>query len=183
MAKMYEELDEPLQRFIAEQRIFFVASAPSVGRINLSPKGMDTFRCLSPKLVGYLDLTGSGAETAAHVLDDGRLTVLFCSFDEKPLILRLYGRGEIIRPLAANWQEYESHFTMIPGTRQIILMHIESAQTSCGFGVPLFPSATERPTLRDFAVNKGDDWLADYRAKKNALSIDGLPTGVNDSEP
>src|SRR2546426_10850428 len=130
MANFLDALNDKLIEFIREQRLFYVATAASEGRINLSPKGMDTFRVLSPTRVGYLDLTGSGAETAAHVLAGGRMTIMFCSFGDQPLILRLYGRGDVIRADDARWPALSKEFPSLPGARQIILLHIESLQTS-----------------------------------------------------
>jgi hypothetical protein len=178
MANFFDDLDDKRIAFIREQHMFFVATAAKEGRINLSPKGMDTFRVLSPKLVAYLDLTGSGAETAAHVLADGRITIMFCSFGQKPLIMRLYGRGEIVRAGDDRWEALAKEFPTLPGTRQIILMHIESLQTSCGFAVPRYQLIEERPMLTEWCLKKGEDGLEDYRAKKNRKSIDGLPTGL-----
>src|SRR4051812_38558199 len=151
MANFFSELDDKLIAFVREQRMFFVATAAKDGRINLSPKGMDTFRVFSPTRVGYLDLTGSGAETAAHVSADGRITVMFCSFGAKPLILRLYGRGEIVRPDDAKWGTLVKEFAALPGTRQIILMQIESLQTSCGFAVPRYEVVEERQMLIEWS--------------------------------
>jgi len=178
MANFYPELNDKLTQFVREQHLFFVATAASSGRINLSPKGMDTFRVLSPKLVGYLDLTGSGAETAAHILADGRITIMFCSFTAKPLILRLYGRGEIIRPNDAKWSDVSNPFPKLMGARQIILLHIDSLQTSCGFAVPRYELVEERQMLIEWASKKGEAGLKEYRAKKNRVSIDGLGTGL-----
>jgi hypothetical protein len=178
MASFFPALTDKLIDFIREQHLFFVATAASTGRINLSPKGMDTFRVFSPTLVGYLDLTGSGAETSAHVLADGRITMMFCSFTAKPLILRLYGRGEVIRPTDARWADLSNDFPTILGARQIILMHIESCQTSCGFAVPRYDLVEERQMLIEWANKKGEEGLKDYRAKKNRMSIDGLGTGL-----
>lgn len=180
MAKFYETLNDSLKNFIYEQKIFFTASAPADGRVNLSPKGMDSFRCLDDKTVGYLDLTGSGNETAAHLAENGRLTVMFCSFTATPLILRLYGQGEVIRPHHEKWSEVESLFPHYFGERQIIFLHIESVQTSCGFGVPLFELKEERTKLVDWAEKKGDEQIRQYWADKNERSIDGLPTGIWD---
>jgi Pyridoxamine 5'-phosphate oxidase len=178
MASFHTELNDKLMAFIREQHIYFVASAASTGRVNLSPKGMDTFRIFSPNMVGYLDLTGSGAETAAHILADGRLTIMFCAFTGDPLILRLYGRGEVVRPDDPRWQDLSRHFTMLSGTRQIVLLHIESLQTSCGFAVPKYKLVEERQKLIEWSEKKGPDGLAEYRAKKNVTSIDGLSTGL-----
>ena len=178
MAKFYAQLDETLKNFIAEQKIFFTASAPNDGRVNLSPKGIDTFCCLDDKTAAYLDLTGSGNETAAHVSENGRLTIMFCSFTEKPLILRLYGRGEVIGRNDNRWTELHKNFPDFAGERQIIVLHIESLQTSCGFGVPVFELTEERPKLTEWAERKTDDGIRQYWAEKNQTSIDGLPTGI-----
>ncbi|HYP49460.1 MAG TPA: pyridoxamine 5'-phosphate oxidase family protein [Pyrinomonadaceae bacterium] len=179
MAKFYTELDNSLRRFIAEQKIFFTASAPNDGRVNLSPKGMDSFRCLDSKTVAYLDLTGSGNETAAHIFENGRLTIMFCSFTEKPLILRLYGRGRVVRKNDEDWNRLYSNFTPIVGERQIIVLEIESLQTSCGFAVPVYELKEEREKLVEWAENKGENGLLEYRQTKNQISIDGLPTHLN----
>src|SRR4029079_3488432 len=138
MAKFSTQLDGNLREFIAAQRIFFHATAPNSGRINLSPKGQDTFRVLSDTGVAYLDLTGSECETAAHLAENGRLTIMFCSFDEKPLILRLYGRGSVVRPRDEKWQEFRDLFPAIPGDRQIIVLDTDSIMTTCGFAVPRY---------------------------------------------
>ena len=176
MAKFMDRLDDRLTAFIAAQRMFFVGTAPNQGRVNLSPKGLNTFRVLSPQLAGYLDLTGSGNETAAHLRENGRLTFMFCAFEGAPLILRLYGTGQVVRPADEGWDVLRPSFgDAIPGERQIIVLHIESAQTSCGFGVPLYTHAGERQQLIDWAVKKGEDGVRAYRAEKNARSIDGLP--------
>ncbi|HEX8264701.1 MAG TPA: pyridoxamine 5'-phosphate oxidase family protein [Pyrinomonadaceae bacterium] len=180
MAKFYTELDNSLRRFIAEQKIFFTASAPNDGRVNLSPKGMDSFRCLDSKTVAYLDLTGSGNETAAHIFENGRLTIMFCSFTEKPLILRLYGRGRVVRKNDEDWNRLYSNFTPIIGERQIIVLEIESLQTSCGFAVPVYELKEEREKLVEWAENKGESGLLEYRQTKNKISIDGLPTHLNE---
>jgi Pyridoxamine 5'-phosphate oxidase len=176
MAKFFTELDEHLREFIAAQHIFFNASAPNQGRINLSPKGLDTFRILSNQRVAYLDLTGSECETAAHIAENGRLTLMFCSFDEKPLILRLYGRGSVIRPRDPQWQQLRGEFPQIPGDRQIILLDIESIMTTCGFAVPRYEFISEREQLVEFTCKMGEQKMDEYRHQKNQRSIDGLPT-------
>lgn len=178
MAKFYEKLDKTLKKFIEAQKMFFTASAPNDGRVNLSPKGIDTFRCLDDKTVAYLDLTGSGNETAAHLAENGRLTIMFCSFTEKPLILRLYGKGEIVRPTNSRWNELHENFPAYPGERQIVVLNIESVQTSCGFGVPVYELKEERTTLTDWAERKGEQGIETYWSEKNQKSIDGLPTGI-----
>lgn len=180
MAKFSASLDDGLKRFIAAQQVFFTASAPNAGRINLSPKGLDTLRILSDRRVGYLDLTGSENETAAHLAENGRLTLMLCSFAEKPLILRLYGKGRVVRPCDAEWPALKGHFPSLPGERQIILLDIESIMTTCGFGVPLFEPRGQRDQLTDFARKLGAEKLAEYRRQRNQTSIDGLPTHLFD---
>ena len=176
MATMYNELNEDLTSFIEQQHIFFVSTAPNEGRINLSPKGMDTFRCIDEHTVAFLNLTGSGNETEAHLVENGRITIMFCSFTRKPLILRLYGQGKSILPEDAEWTTYAPSFDLLPGTRQIIVMHIENVQTSCGYAVPFYEFQSERDTLKRWAEHKGEDGLSEYWLEKNQLSIDGLPT-------
>jgi hypothetical protein len=176
MGKFYSELDDKLQSFIREQKIFFTATAPAEGRINLSPKGMDTFRCLDERTVAYLDLTGSGNETAAHLFENGRMTIMFCSFSEKPMILRLYGRGRVVRPRDAEWESLHERFRPAAGERQIIVLHVESALTSCGFAVPVYELKEERQMLTEWTAKKGEEGIRAYRREKNRASIDGLPT-------
>jgi hypothetical protein len=177
MAHFFEQLDAKLIEFVREQPMFFVATAASAGRINLSPKGLDSLRVLNDRTVAYLDVTGSGAETSAHVIHDGRLTMMFCSFGEKPLILRLYGKGEVVRPGDGKWEDLIAHFTPLAAQRQIIVLHLQSAQTSCGFGVPRMQLVERRDMFSEYWNKKGEQAPADYRAKKNRTSIDGLPTG------
>ncbi|MDQ3747423.1 MAG: pyridoxamine 5'-phosphate oxidase family protein [Acidobacteriota bacterium] len=179
MAKFLNKIDDNIRKFIADQKMFFTASAPNDGRVNLSPKGIDTFRCLDEKTVGYLDLTGSGNETAAHILENGRLTIMFCSFVGNPLILRLYGQGEVVHQSSEKWKDLSTCFDSFVGTRQIIVLHVESLQTSCGFGVPLYEFKESRSQLIEWATRKGDDINA-YWQEKNQTSIDGLTTGIFD---
>ncbi len=176
MAKFYSALTEELRDFIARQHLFFTATAACEGRINLSPKGLDSFRCLDANTVAYLDVTGSGNESAAHLRADGRITLMFCSFDTQPVILRLYGHGQVICPRDAEWNKLSSHFPPLTGTRQIMVISVESAQTSCGYGVPLYEYTGERGTLLRWAEKKGPQGLADYWREKNQTGIDGLPT-------
>jgi hypothetical protein len=178
MAKFQDELNETLIKFIKAQKMFFTATAPINGRINLSPKGIDTFRCLDNNTVGYLDLTGSGNETSAHIQENGRMTVMFCSFSDKPLILRLYGQGEVVKLGSEKWNELIPNFIRDFGERQIILLHVESLQTSCGFGVPIYELVEERQTLTDWAAGKDEEKLKEYWQAKNLQSIDGLPTNL-----
>jgi Pyridoxamine 5'-phosphate oxidase len=178
MSKFYDALTSPLIQFVQAQPIFFVSTAPRDGRVNLSPKGMDTFRCLSEGEVAYLDLTGSGNETSAHLEENGRLTIMFCSFAAEPLILRLYGRGRAIRPRSSKWSQYIAQFAKVPGMRQIIVLDIEQVQTSCGFAVPFMEYQGTRPKLRDWAQSRGEEGLRQYWEDKNQWSIDGLPTHI-----
>jgi hypothetical protein len=180
MAKFASALTAAHRDFIAAQKIYFVASAPAQGRVNLSPKGMDTFRVLSTTRVGYLDVTGSGNETAAHLLENGRLTLMLCSFDAAPLIFRIYGRGRSVQPADAEWSQLRPLFgPPLPGERQLILVEIEAIQTSCGFGVPFFDYHGERETLIDYAEKRGPAGMSAFRDKNNRQSIDGLPTGLS----
>ena len=181
MAKFFDTITPSVREFIAEQKIFFVATVPVNGRINLSPKGMDTFRVLDERTVAYLDLTGSGAETAAHVLENGRITIMMCSFTAKPNIFRIYGRGRVVRPGDGEWPLLSSNFDMLPGTRQIMVVAVESMQDSCGFSIPYYDYIGPREQLVRWAETKGEAGLAEYRSNKNRVSIDGLPTGLGEA--
>lgn len=161
MAKFVTELDEQLSAFVARQRVFFVASAPREGRVNLSPKGIDTFRVLSARRVGYLDLTGSGNETAAHTLDNGRLTFMFCAFEGPALIVRIYARGRVVRPADAEWPVLRPSFgAAVHGERQLVIGEVESVQSSCGYGVPLFEHRGDRRQLLEWAERAGPAGVA-----------------------
>ncbi|MFC1717446.1 pyridoxamine 5'-phosphate oxidase family protein [Candidatus Poribacteria bacterium] len=182
MATFYEELDEKLQQFIAEQKIYFTATAPAEGRISLSPKGLNTFRCLDSRTVAYMNLTGSGNETAAHLLENGRITIMFCSFTEEPMILRIYGKGRSVYPQDADWDDLISQFDLMPGIRQIIVVDIDSVQTACGAGVPFYEFVGERDGLLRWFENSGEEEMEKYRQRANAVSIDGKPTGLPKEE-
>ena len=175
MGKLYPQLDDQLRAFIGEQKLFFIATAPAEGRINLSPKGMDTFRCLDARTVAYLDLTGSGNEAAAHLAENGRMTIMFCSFSEKPLILRLYGRGRVVLPGGGEWADLRRLFPELPGERQIVVLDLDSALTSCGYGVPVYELKEERQTHVRWSLKMGEERLREYREEKNRVSLDGLP--------
>lgn len=181
MAEFYPQLNEKLRAFIEAQHMFFTASAGAETRINLSPKGMDTFRILDDHTVGYLDLTGSGNETSAHIKADGRLTVMVCGFEDRCWILRMYGKGEIVLPSDPRWESYAGRFELYAGARQIVLLHIESVQTSCGYGVPKYEFLGHRDTLVKWAEKKGEDGVLAYQQEKNVKSIDGLPTHLAES--
>lgn len=178
MAKFYDALSDDLQAWIKKQHIFFVATAPlsGDGHINLSPKGHDALRILDANTVAYLDLTGSGNETSAHILENGRITLMWCAFAGSPDIVRAYGSGEVVLPDTSRWDEFRDQFDLLPGTRQIIVNHIEQVQTSCGYAVPFFEYQGERETLQKWATHKGEDGLRAYHQEKNMQSIDGLPT-------
>jgi hypothetical protein len=171
------EIDAKATDFIAAQRMFFVASAPlaALGHINLSPKGLDTFRILSPKLVGYLDFTGSGIETIAHIRENGRLTIMFCSFDGSPNILRIHGRGRFLEPPDSGFSDLRPNFPEAEGVRAIILLEVARVADSCGFGVPQYTFTGHRDQMAAWAKKKGPEGLAEYQANKNATSLDGLP--------
>lgn len=181
MGKFTSEISPRQQTFIEAQHLFFVATAPlsQEGHINLSPKGLDAFRVLSPNRVAYMDLISSGNETSAHTLENGRITFMFCSFTEQPSILRLYGTGRAILPQTEGWEELAPQFTILPSTRQIIVADIHKVQTSCGFGVPLYDYIGERDLHHKWAANKGPEGLIDYQKQKNMVSLDGLPTDLS----
>jgi hypothetical protein len=180
MGKFHNAIQPPHRAFIEKQKIFFVATAPlsEAGHINLSPKGLDSFRVLSEQRVGYMDLIGSGNETAAQLLENGRITFMFCAFEGAPNILRLYGKGYSVLRGSALWDEYAQHFSILPSTRQIIMADIDLVQTSCGYGIPYYDYAGERTTHFDWAKQKGEDGLRAYMLEKNVQSLDGLPTGL-----
>lgn len=168
------------EAMIARQAVFFVATAAADGRINLSPKGLaDTFKVLGPNRVAYLDLGGSGNETHAHLAADGRITIMMCNFEQPALILRIYGRGKPVLPQDADWAELAGHFTLLPGTRQIFDIAVESVQTSCGWGVPVMTLGHERETLVKYhAQSDPAKWEAKMAGRTR--SIDGLPTRATD---
>ncbi|MCB0736708.1 MAG: pyridoxamine 5'-phosphate oxidase family protein [Bacteroidetes bacterium] len=164
--------------FIQKQHLFFVATATADSRINLSPKGLDSFRIVDQNRIIWLNLTGSGNETAAHLLQNNRMTIMFCAFEGPPLILRLYGTAEIHHKDSDGWEEFNHRFDEVPGARQIIEMEIDLVQISCGYGVPLMDFKENRQTLVDWAQKKGDDGVKDYWREKNQVSLDGERTGI-----
>jgi len=178
MAKFYTALNSRLQKFIAAQKIFFVATAPLEGRINLSPKGMDSLRVVNENRILWLNVTGSGNETAAHLLQNPRITLMMCSFEGAPNILRIYGKGKAIHPKDAEWKNVVGLFPETPGTRQIFDIEVESAQTSCGMSIPYFNYKGEREELNNWAKEKGEKGIKQYWEDKNLTSIDGETTGL-----
>jgi hypothetical protein len=189
MGKVYAELDDRLTKFIARQPVFFVATAPCLsadgdgGHVNVSPKGYrDTFAVLGPRTVAYVDLTGSGAETAAHLRQNGRITIMFCSFSKQAKILRIYGSGRVVVPDDAEWPGLSSSFPAATGKgaqrsglRAIIVVDVDHIADSCGYAVPVMELSAERDLLTEWTDGKSPVELDAYRAEKNALSIDGLP--------
>jgi hypothetical protein len=178
MGKTYDGLDDDLVAWIRAQQLYFVATAPLAGdgHVNLSPKGgMDTFAVLGPRRVAYLDLTGSGAETIAHLRENGRICVMFCAFAGAPRILRLHGRGRVVLPTDGEYAELTGWFPARPGARSVVVVDVERIGTSCGYAVPRLDFVEERDVLDKWAEKKGPDGLVAYRAEKNARSLDGLP--------
>ena len=180
MSTHFESISDKLITFIQQQQMFFVATADSDSRVNVSPKGADTFRVLGPNRVVWLNLTGSGNETAAHLLNDNRITIMFCSFSGKPIILRLYGKARAIHPRDSDWPELCALFDANVGARQIFDVDIDLVQTSCGYQVPLFQFEGERENLDRWVEHKGEAGIQDYWQDANQLSIDGKPTGISD---
>ncbi len=174
----YSSISDKHREFINKQKMFFVGTAPvgAEGHINLSPKGLDSFRVLGPNTVAYMDLIGSGNETAAHLLENGRITIMLCSFDGPPNIMRLYGTGRAVIPTDADWPALSAHFELKPATRQIIVAEIHKLQNSCGYSVPLYEYAGERDHADKWADKKGAGGLEKYIRDNNRVSMDGLPT-------
>ena len=181
MGKIRTEIDAEIRRFIEAQKIFFVATAPLEvqGHVNIYPKGLDTFRILTPAKVAYLDFNGSGVETIAHLKENGRITLMFCAFQGPPDIVRLYGYGRAVEPHDPEFVALLSSFPAFENVRSIVTIELTRVVDSCGYGVPLFNYAGERTQLQAWARKKGVDGLKAYRARKNRTSIDGLP-GITD---
>jgi hypothetical protein len=186
MAKVLPQIDDELAAWIAQQPLFFVASAPlsGEGHVNLSPRGLDSLRVLGPHQVAFYDLVGSGNETAAHLAENGRITLMFCAFAGAPRILRLFGKGEVVRPDAPGWETLRRHFSDdLPPPRQIIRIAVSRVQTSCGYGVPLMTLQGQRDDLLQWAEKRGDKAQLEYQQRNNAVSIDGLPApGITPAE-
>ena len=180
MGKLFQEIDTKLAQWLVQQRLFFVATAPlaASGLVNCSPKGMDSFRILGPREVAYLDLTGSGVETIAHLRENGRIVFMFCAFTGPPKIVRLHGTGSVITAGTVEFEELRTRFPNLPGARAIVRAKLTRISDSCGFGVPQYDFIGERDTLVRWADSKGTDGVARYRDENNARSLDGLP-GLN----
>lgn len=182
MSEFFATLTQEHRDFIARQPVFFVATAAADSRINLSPKGMDSFRVLGDSRVAYLDVGGSGNETQAHLNADGRATIMFCAFDRPALILRIYARGKAILPQDRRWIALAADFTILPGTRQIFEFEVDSVQTSCGWGVPFMTFERERTTLSKYHAGIAEpEWLS--KIADRTTSIDGLPVRLQDRVP
>jgi len=177
MGKVFESIRPELATWIRRQHLFFVGTAPlaAEGHVNLSPKGLDTFRILDPMTVAYLDLTGSGAETIAHLRENGRIVFMFCAFEGPPKIVRLHGRGEVIAPDSPEYSGMVADMPVFPGARSVIRAHISRVSDSCGYAVPRYSYQADRDGLQRWADNKGKEDILAYQAQKNARSIDGLP--------
>jgi len=178
MADRFEQLNDKLITFIENQHMFFVATAGKEGRVNLSPKGMDTLRVIDPHKIARLNLTGSGNETSTHVQENGRMTLMFCSFEKNPLILRVYGKAEVIHPRDKVWSKYAVNFESYTGARQVFVLDIDLVQTSCGFAVPFYEFKGDRLALDNWANKLGHDRLEGFRQEYNAVSLDGRPTNI-----
>ena len=178
MGKKLDHITSELKTFIEKQPLFFVGTAADEGRVNISPKGMDTFRILGDNKIAWLNLTGSGNETAAHLLKNTRMTIMFCAFEGNPNILRIYGKGKAIHPKDQAWKDAISLFPNIPGARQIFDITVESAQDSCGMSIPFYEYKGERNELNNWAEEQGKDKIAKYWKDKNQTSIDGFPTNI-----
>ena len=177
MATVVASIDDAIRTFIEAQQVFFVATAPlaAEGHVNVSPRGLPSLRILTPHRAAWLDHVGSGAETIAHVRENGRLTLMFCAFEGPPKIVRLHGRGAVLEPASAGFEHLRPLFGDAPPARAIVTIDVERVSHSCGFGVPLFDYRGQRTQLVDWARRKGDDALQRYQLEKNARSIDGLP--------
>ena len=177
MGKVRSQIDDALAKQIQEQHVFFVATAPlaAQGNLNLSPKGLDSFRILGPKTVAYLDLVGSGIETVAHLKENGRIVLMFCTFQGAPTVVRLHGHGRVVEPEGEEFPALSARFPRYEAVRAIIMIDVSRVSTSCGFGVPLLRYEKDRTQLRAWAEHKGAEGLRIYKQEKNRLSIDGLP--------
>ena len=180
MSEKYLSLSTELSEFIGRQHMFFVATAAKSGRVNLSPKGQESLRVLGPNEILWQNLTGSGNETAAHLLDNNRMTIMWCAFEGLPQILRVYGEAQTIHPSAVEWRSCVKHIPATVGTRQYFKLKIDLVQTSCGFAVPLMDYQEDRDILQKWSEKRGEDGVRKYWEEKNTASIDGFPTGILD---
>ncbi len=182
MAKQLESISKHLQDFIEKQQMFFVGTAATDGRVNVSPKGLDSLRILNPNRVIWLNSTGSGNESAAHILENPRMTMMFCAFEGAPLILRLFGKARAVHPRDSEWSKLYAKFNPISGARQIFVLEVDLVQTSCGMAVPLFDFNAQRTELMDYWEARTPEQLQAYQLEKNQKSIDGFPTKIAKGE-
>lgn len=182
MGKQYERIGDSHREFIEAQKLFFVATAAPDGRVNVSPKGMDSLQVVGPNRVLWLNVTGSGNETAAHLRESDRMTLMFCAFEGAPMILRLYGHARTLHPRDAEWDDLIGGFPPLPGARQIYDLRVDLVQTSCGTAVPLFDYVEDRDQLNRTFSKRGEEGVRRYWAEKNTESIDGRPTGILEPE-
>jgi Pyridoxamine 5'-phosphate oxidase len=176
MGKAFDSIDQELRAFITAQRVFFVATAPSMGgHVNLSPKGLDSLRIIDERTIAYIDYVGSGAETIAHVKDNGRIVLMVCAFEGAPKIVRVHGRGEAVEPHDPQFDALRALFDSHLPARSIINITIERISDSCGYGVPLYAFRGDRTQLEAWTERKGEQGLLEYQKKNNRLSLDGLP--------
>jgi hypothetical protein len=180
MGQLYSEISDKLKQFIENQKIFFVGTATTDSRVNISPKGMDSLRVLGKNRVVWLNVTGSGNETSAHIQENPRMTIMFTAFEGNPMILRLYGNANVIHRNDSEWNELFSLFTPIPGARQLFDLTVDLVQTSCGMAVPFFYYVDEREQLKNWATKKRDTGIKEYWLEKNQISLDGKPTYIKD---
>jgi hypothetical protein len=180
MGQQYTEISDNLRQFIEEQKMFFVGTASPGSKVNISPKGMDSLRVLGKNRVVWLNVTGSGNETSAHIQEDPRMTIMFSAFEGNPMILRLYGQASVIHKNDAQWNELYALFNPIIGARQIFDLAVDLVQTSCGMAVPLFDYVEERQQLNNWALKQGEAGIKEYWLKKNQFSLDGKPSHIKD---
>ncbi len=178
MAKQFPSIDDRLKDFIHDQHLFFVATAAPEGRVNVSPKGMDSLRVLGPNRILWRNVTGSGNETAGHLKQLNRMTLMWCSFTTKPMILRCYGSARTLHPRDAGWDDLNAHFPPSDGARQLYDMDIDLVQTSCGYAVPFYEHQGPRDTLAKWTEDRGADGVRQYWADRNQTTLDGAPTGI-----
>jgi hypothetical protein len=178
MGQQFSQLSEKHIEFIAEQKLFFVGTATAESKVNISPKGMDSFKVLDSNTIAWLNVTGSGNETAAHVQTHPRMTIMFAAFDGNPMILRLYGVAKAIHKNDPEWENYYHLFSPMPGARQIFKVAVDMVQSSCGMSVPFFDYVAERDQLSQWAEKKGERGIKDYWEQKNQISLDGIPTKI-----
>ena len=178
MAQRYDELSDTHIQFIGKQKIFFVGTATAESRVNVSPKGMDSLRVLSSRRVAWLNVTGSGNETSAHVQHHPRMTLMFCAFEGPPVILRIYGTATVVHQGDREWRELSSLFPPLPGARQIFDVTLDLVQTSCGMAVPYLSYTGDRELLNEWAGKKGEEGLRQYREEKNQFSLDDIPANI-----